>query len=74
MAQESYYPEEVLVEKVQSGEYGWKDYVSHHSESWKHEYEKYCRLRDLPQDNDTALKFLDMKQAEMEEALANGDA
>ena len=27
MAHGEYYPEEVLVEKVQAGEYGWFDYV-----------------------------------------------
>ena len=74
MAKKEYYPEETLVEKVQSGEYGWKDYVRHHSREWKTEYEKYCRLRDLPMDDYTALRFLDMKQEEMETALANGDA
>lgn len=74
MAKESYYPEDILVEKMQNGEYGWKDYVLHYSEAWKLEYEKFCRLRDLPQDDDTALRFLEMKQAEMEEALESGDA
>lgn len=74
MAKEEYYPEEVLVEKVQSGEYGWKDYVQHHSKAWKTEYGKFCRLRELPADDETALRFLDMKQEEMESALASGEA
>ena len=65
MAKEEYYPEETLVEKVQSGEYGWKDYVWYHSREWR---------TDLPMDDDTALRFLDMKQEEMETALAYGDA
>lgn len=29
MSQNEYYPEEVLIEKMQSGEYGWLDYVNH---------------------------------------------
>lgn len=29
MAQQKYYPEEILVEKMQSGEYGWLDYINH---------------------------------------------
>lgn len=33
MAHNEYYPEEVLVEKVQAGEYGWLDYVNHFSPS-----------------------------------------
>ena len=40
MAKEEYYSEETLVEKVQSGEYGWKDYVWYHSREWRTEYEK----------------------------------
>lgn len=74
MDKEEYYPEETLVEKVQSGEYDWTDYVRHHSKAWRKEYEKFCRLRDLPMNNDTALRFLDLKQEEMEDALAGGDA
>ena len=34
MAQHQYYPEEVLIEKMQSGEYGWLDYVNHFSAEW----------------------------------------
>lgn len=29
MAQNTYYPEEVLIEKMERGEYGWLDYVNH---------------------------------------------
>ena len=35
MAKNKYYPEEVLVEKVQKGEYGWLDYVNLYSEEWQ---------------------------------------
>lgn len=42
MAKNKYYPEEVLVEKVQKGEYGWLDYVNHYSEEWQEEYTQYC--------------------------------
>lgn len=31
MAQNTYYPEEVLIEKMERGEYGWLDYVNHFS-------------------------------------------
>ena len=34
-----YYTEDILVEKMQNGEYGWLDYVNHFSEDWQHEYE-----------------------------------
>ncbi len=73
MSQESYYPEETLIEKVQSGEYGWLEYVMHSSREWKQEYEKYCRLRDLPMNDQNAWRFIEMKQAEMEEAISGGN-
>ena len=71
---ERFYPEETLVEKVQSGVFGWLGYVTHHSKAWKQEYERYCRLRELPMNDGTAWKFLKMKQEELEEAIANGAA
>ncbi len=37
MAKEKFYPEETLIEKVQSGEYSWLDYVNHHSREWNKE-------------------------------------
>ena len=42
MAQNEYYPEDVLVGKMQSGEYGWLDYVNHFSADWQEEYARYC--------------------------------
>ena len=41
MAQHQYYPEEVLIEKMQSGEYGWLDYVNHFSAEWQGEYARF---------------------------------
>ena len=38
-----YYTEDILVEKMQNGEYGWLDYVNHFSEDWQNEYEEYCK-------------------------------
>ena len=47
MAANKYYPEDVLVEKMQSGEYGWLEYVNHHSAEWQEEYEGYCLKNGL---------------------------
>ncbi len=44
MAQNEYYPEDVLVGKMQSGEYGWLDYVNHFSADWQEEYARYCEI------------------------------
>lgn len=74
MAKEKFYPEETLIEKVQSGEYSWLDYVNHHSREWKKEYEDYCKDRGLSIDSDSAEQFLDFKNAQLEQALENGDA
>ena len=37
MAEHTYYPEEVLIEKMERGEYGWLDYVNHFSAEWQEE-------------------------------------
>ena len=42
MAANKYYSEDELVEKIQSGEYSWLDYVNHHSEEWQNEYQAWC--------------------------------
>ena len=34
MHKEQYYPEDILIEKLESGEYGWLDFVNHHSAEW----------------------------------------
>ncbi len=31
MSEQKYYPEDILVEKMENGEYGWLDYVNHYS-------------------------------------------
>ena len=43
MAQNTYYPEEVLIEKMERGEYGWLDYVNHFSAEWQEELVEYCK-------------------------------
>ena len=57
MAQHQYYPEEVLIEKMQSGEYGWLDYVNHFSAEWQEEYARYCEERNLVIGNDSAAEW-----------------
>ena len=36
MAEHQYYSEEVLIEKMERGEYGWLDYVNHFSAEFVH--------------------------------------
>jgi hypothetical protein len=71
---DKFYPEEVLIEKIQAGEFGWLEYIIHHSREWKHEFEAFCKERDLNANEESALKFIDYKEAQMDEALAEENA
>lgn len=74
MASNKYYPEDVLVEKIQSGEYGWLEYVNHHSAEWQEEYESYCLNNGLCICEESAEQFVHHKDAELEKAIENGEA
>ena len=74
MAQNKYYPEEVLIEKMQSGEFGWLDYVNHFSAEWQEEYVHYCEAHSLTIDNTSAAEFVRHKDEQLEMAMERGDA
>ena len=74
MESEQFYPEEILIEKMESGEYGWIDYVNHYSAEWQEEYLRYCKENGLPVSDSTAEAFVHFKNRELEAALENGDA
>ena len=74
MATNKYYPESELVQKKQSGEFGWLDYVNHHSKEWQDEYVEFCNKRGLSVGDGSAEKFVDYKGEELEKALAEGNA
>lgn len=74
MSQHQYYPEEVLIEKMQSGEYGWLDYVNHFSAEWQEEYVRYCEEHNLTIGNESAAEFVHHKDEQLETAIENGDA
>lgn len=74
MAQQKYYPEEVLVEKMQRGEYGWLDYVNHFSAEWQEEYARYCEEKGLIVGDDSAEAFVRYKDEQLEAAMERGDA
>ncbi len=70
-----YEPEETLIEKKQSGEYGWKDYIRHHSRELNEEYERFCSQRHInPEEKTSAVMFLEHRDKQLEEALENGNA
>ena len=74
MAQVNYYPEDVLIEKMQEGQYGWLDYVNHHSREWQEEYARYCASMGVCINEHSAEAFVYQKDMELEEAMLRGDA
>jgi lantibiotic modifying enzyme len=71
MEETQYLPEEELVEKVQSGEYGWLEYINHHSPEWQEEFSEYYQEHGLTADEDTAKQFVDYKDRLMEDSMDN---
>ncbi len=66
-----YYTEDILVDKMQSGEYGWLDYVNHFSEEWQNEYEEYCKEHALCIGNESAEQFVKYKDELLEQGNGN---
>ena len=73
MAEHLYYPEEVLIEKMERGEYGWLDYVNHFSAEWQEEYARYCEEHCLAVGNESAAEFVRFKDEQLEAAMESGD-
>ena len=66
MANVKYYPEDVLVEQFQSGEYRWLDYINHHSPEWQEEYTAFCKEKNLVVNEESAEEFVDWKGEKIE--------
>lgn len=70
-----YEPEAKLIEKVQSGEYGWKDYIKHHSPAMEQDYENFCKFRGLdPNEEESAEQYMEIQEKTFEEALETENA
>ena len=69
MAQQKYYPEEILVEKMQSSEYGWLDYINHFSAEWQEEYAHYCEEKGLTVCEDSAAGFVRFKDEQLDNKI-----
>lgn len=74
MSEQKYYPEDILVEKMESGEYGWLDYINHYSAEWQEEYGRYCEENGFSIGNESAAEFVRHKDAELEAAMESGEA
>lgn len=70
-----YLSEEELVQKVQSGEYGWHEYIEHHSKDLAKEYTNYCQSQGIdPDKEESAEKFMEQRDKDFELAMERGDA
>lgn len=65
-------PYNKLVEKVQSGEYGWPEYIIFNSEEWRNSYATFCIENELRVNNESAKAFADHMEQEFNEAIADG--
>lgn len=74
MAKNSYYPEEVLIEKMESEEYGWLDYVNHFSAEWQEELAAYCAEHALEINDAAAEEFVHYRSEQLEAAMESGEA
>ena len=70
MAALKYYPEDVLVQKFQDGEYGWIDYVNHHSPEWQEQYTQFCKEHDLTINEESAEQFVEHMTELMEDSMS----
>ena len=69
-----YYSEDILIEKLESGEYTWLDYVNHFSPEWQEEYEEYCKENNLAIGDDSAQEFVHYKDEQLENGMCCGEA
>jgi hypothetical protein len=74
MTKETNYTEEELIDMVQSGKCGWLEYVCKCSREMHDEFMEFCRVRECEPNDELALRYLDMKQAQFDEAMEYGDA
>ncbi len=69
-----YYSEDILIEKLESGEYTWLDYVNHFSPEWQEEYQEYCKENNLAIGDESAQEFVHHKDEQLENGMSCGDA
>ena len=74
MEKKTFYTEDELVQMYQDGEITLQDFIEYHPEGWLDEYIDYCESRGRNPDEETALDFLAIKDAELEKAMEEGEA
>lgn len=73
MERKESYTEDELVQMYQDGDITLVDFVSMHPEGWDEEFDAYCGSRGRTPDEECALDFLSLKDAELEKAMEEGD-
>lgn len=71
MTLEGYYSADTLNPLLEKGEITILEYIYHHSEKMKQDYENFCKERSLQQDEGSASVFLDRILRQEEEAHAD---
>ncbi|MCD8282698.1 MAG: hypothetical protein LUC22_05540 [Prevotella sp.] len=73
MATEKHYSEEEAIEKFQSGEYGYVEFVTHVSKDCEDEYYEYCKKHNLRYGEESAKQFDRERNELLMRAEENGD-
>lgn len=68
-----YFPEEELIEKIQKSEIGWLGYVTGFSKEWVEEFAAFLQEEGIEASDDSAQRFLERKQQQMEQGLEEGN-
>ena len=74
MERNTHYTEDELVHLYQDGEITLEDLIENHPDGWFDEYIDFCARKGVDPDEGAALDFLDRKNRELEEALAESRA
>lgn len=67
-----FYNVEELEEKLYNGEISRKEFIEHHSEEWIEDFKKFCKGKNIPEDDDAAEKYFAHRLEQEEKAHTEG--
>ncbi len=74
MAEQKFYPEDVLVQMMQEDEKcGWLFFVNHYSPEWQDEYLAYCKKKGVKIGEESAEAFASYKDSQLEYAMMDSE-
>ena len=74
MEKQRSYTEDELVQMYQDGVINLVDFIEMHPENWKDEFQSFCAETGRTVCDESALAFLERKDAELEKAMEEGNA